>query len=582
MKYLPFLLFCILLIISQGIKAQKKVNATNFVQAATQQYFKAKAAQGYFGKLGHYRTVIPIEKQLFRRMNRDTRYSSGIFDLSEPLTILMPETGDRFQSMTITNDHHYIKKTMYEPGTYTITKEEVGSRYVQVTFRTFVNANSAEDNAEVSKLQDQIIIKQKSAGVLDIPEWDSISYVRNKKYIMGLVQDIPDSKQMYGDKEDINPIKHLIGTAAGFGGINEEHAMYLNVYPKKNDGVTPYILEVPKDVPVDAFWSISVYNDKGYFQANEFDAYSYNNISAEKNSNGSISIHLGGDPTRINYIPITPGWSYNIRMYRPRAEILNGTWIFPEAKEIPSKEIHQTNFQSILDSANLKGAILLYDPQKNTYHSNDFEWSKKGRLPASTFKIPNSIIALETGVVKDDSTLFVWDGQKRALKIWEQDLILKEAFQYSCVPCYQEIARKIGVKRMNSYLQQLEYKDMRVDTTNIDLFWLEGDSKISQWQQIDFLNRLYQYKLPVSERSNKIMKNMLLIEDQSSYKLSGKTGWAIRDGKNNGWFVGYIEVDQKVYFFATNVSPKKNFDMASFPAIRKEVTYQALRAMGIL
>lgn len=253
-----------------------------------------------------------------------------------------------------------------------------------------------------------------------------------------------------------------------------------------------------------------------------------------------------------------------------------------QKKEISSTKVYQTSFQSILDSANVRGAILLYDLQKNTYYSNDFNWAKKGRLPASTFKIPNSIIALETGVVKNDSTLFVWDGQKRAIKRWEQDLILKEAFHYSCVPCYQKVARKIGVKKMKAYLKILDYGVMQFDANNLDLFWLEGDSKISQWQQIDFLVRFYQSKLPISNRTNKIMKNMMLLEEQSSYSLSGKTGWFIRNGLNNGWFVGYMEANQKMYFFATNISPKKNFDMDRFHAIRKEITYQALQEMGIL
>ena len=113
-----------------------------------------------------------------------------------------------------------------------------------------------------------------------------------------------------------------------------------------------------------------------------------------------------------------------------------------------NKEIVKSEFQSIVDSSNVKGSILIYDLQKDLFYSNNFDWAKIGRLPASTFKIPNSIIALETKVVENDSTLFKWNGEKRAYKIWEQDLIFRNAFQYSCVPCYQEIANKIGEKRM--------------------------------------------------------------------------------------------------------------------------------------
>ncbi len=109
-------------------------------------------------------------------------------------------------------------------------------------------------------------------------------------------------------------------------------------------------------------------------------------------------------------------------------------------------------FQEILDSTKLDGAILIYDLTNDIYYSNNFDWCKKGKLPASTFKIPNSIIALETGVVKSDSTIFKWNGEPRYLKAWERDITFKEAFYYSCVPCYQEVARKIGVERMKSNL----------------------------------------------------------------------------------------------------------------------------------
>lgn len=245
-------------------------------------------------------------------------------------------------------------------------------------------------------------------------------------------------------------------------------------------------------------------------------------------------------------------------------------------------EIIVPEFQSIIDSAKVNGAILIYDLKGDKYYSNDFTWTKKGKLPASTFKITNSIIALETGVVENDSTLFKWNGEKRRIKNWEQDLIFRDAFHFSCVPCYQNIARKIGEKKMNEFLKKLDYGDMIVDSSNIDLFWLEGESIISQFRQIDFLKRLYQSKLPISERTEAIIKRMIVIEDGDDYKLSGKTGWSIRNGNNNGWFVGYIETQSETYFFATNVEPKQKFDMNMFPMIRKDVTFKAFEQMKII
>lgn len=247
----------------------------------------------------------------------------------------------------------------------------------------------------------------------------------------------------------------------------------------------------------------------------------------------------------------------------------------------PKKE-NIEEFQSILDSANLTGSILIYSLSDSIYYSNDFEWAEVGRLPASTFKITNSIIALETGVVRDDSALFVWDGKPRRLKVWEQDLVFRDAFHKSCVPCYQEIARAIGTKRMNEYLSKLDYGDMVVADTNIDVFWLEGDSKISQMQQISFLTRFYNNDLPISERTAKLMKRLMVIDETERYRISGKTGWSIRNVHNNGWFVGYLEQEGQVFFFAVNVDPNESFNMDLFPKIRSEVAMRAFEVLEIL
>lgn len=246
------------------------------------------------------------------------------------------------------------------------------------------------------------------------------------------------------------------------------------------------------------------------------------------------------------------------------------------------REIVVQEFQTILDSANVKGSVLIFDLKDNYYYSNDFEWTKQGNLPASTFKIANSIIALETGIIENEGKLFKWNGEKRRLKNWEQDLTFKEAFHFSCVPCYQEVARKIGSEKMSEYLDKFEYGNMEVDSTNIDLFWLEGASRISQFQQINFLKRFYTSELPVSKRTETIMKRMIIIEEKEAYNLSGKTGWSIRNGNNNGWFVGYVESQNRTYFFATNVEPKKQFAMNMFPMIRKSVTYKALEQIAII
>ena len=247
---------------------------------------------------------------------------------------------------------------------------------------------------------------------------------------------------------------------------------------------------------------------------------------------------------------------------------------------LSENEIVKPEFQSIIDSSNVNGSILIYDLKNDLYYSNNFDWAKTGRLPASTFKIVNSIIALETKVVENDSTLFRWNGEKRDYKIWEQDLILRDAFKYSCVPCYQEIAREIGEKRMNEYLEKLEYKDMKVNSKNIDKFWLEGDSKINQFQQIEFIKRFFKSELEISKRTQDIMKKIFFIEKYGKYNLNGKTGLSIRNGNYNGWFVGYIESEEdNNYFFATNIEPKDTLNKKSFPKLRKKITIEALNTM---
>ncbi|MEM7551495.1 MAG: class D beta-lactamase [Bacteroidota bacterium] len=254
-----------------------------------------------------------------------------------------------------------------------------------------------------------------------------------------------------------------------------------------------------------------------------------------------------------------------------------------KGKDIQGKELETTvpGLQTIIDSAMVNGAILIYDLEDDKYYSNDFIWAKKGHLPASTFKIANSIIALEAGLVENDSTLFKWNGEKRGLKNWEQDLIFRDAFHFSCVPCYQEIAKKIGVEKMIEFLNKFEYGNIKVDSSNIDSFWLEGESRISQFQQVDFLKRFYQSELPISERTAAIMKKMIVIEDNHKFKISGKTGWSVNNGNNNGWFVGYIESQNKTYFFATNLEPKEQFDMNMFLTVRKSITYKALEYLRL-
>ena len=148
---------------------------------------------------------------------------------------------------------------------------------------------------------------------------------------MALAESAGGFKNAFGQKEQVDPVRHLIGTAAGWGGNPDKDATYLGVNPAKNDGTTIHKLNVPADVPVDGFWSISLYNPEGFFQANEYNAYSLNNITATKKEDGSVAVQFGGCDGKIpNCLPIMKGWNYTVRLYRPHPEILHGSWTFPE------------------------------------------------------------------------------------------------------------------------------------------------------------------------------------------------------------------------------------------------------------
>jgi beta-lactamase class D len=151
------------------------------------------------------------------------------------------------------------------------------------------------------------------------------------------------------------------------------------------------------------------------------------------------------------------------------------------------------------------------------------------------------------------------------------------------VPCYQEVARKVGVDRMNEFIQKFNYGIITVDSTNLDSFWLRGNARITPFQQIDFLKRFQQNQLPISERTNKILKEIMILKETENYVLRGKTGWSIEGDHHNGWFVGYVESADELVFFATNVEPtSKDFDQKQFQKNRKEITYKALQEIGIL
>lgn len=316
---------------------KQKVTIDNFVRAETDNYFRIRTNDGCFGKLCHNSGPADVNHQSIIRTNRDTRYSYGIFDLNSPLTITLPDTKGRFQSMMVINEDSYIR-VFYEPGTYTLTKDNTGTRFIHITIRTLVDPNSPEDNEIVSGIQNSILVSQADPGKLEIPDWDQESLTKTRNLLLALAKDLPNSKAAFGTEWEVTQVRQLLGTAGGYGGNPEKDAIYLNFNPPKDDGETAYTLTL-KDVPVDAFWSVSLYNAKGYYEVNKYNSYNFNSITSKKNADGSITIHFGGDPNQPNFLYIMKGWNYMIRLYRPRQEILDGTWKCPELVEVkPAKK----------------------------------------------------------------------------------------------------------------------------------------------------------------------------------------------------------------------------------------------------
>jgi len=312
-------------------QAADKVTVDTFVRAETDTTMARYTAQGGFGKFLHIRGMTPVDKQNVIRMNRDTLYSAGVFDLTTPVTIVKPDRGKRYQSMQIINQDHSMLPIEQGAGTFTLTREMVGTRYAIVLLRTFADPKDPADMRDAMALQDRVQVQQTAAGTFEVPEWDGTSLETVRGALNALASTKSDTSGFFGDKEKLNPIDHLLGTAYGWGGLPKDAAVYQSGMPQLNDGKTPYTLKV-LDAPVDGFWSITVYNAKGYMEPNALNAYSVNNVTAKPNPDGSVTVHFGGDTGATNYLPITAGWNYVVRMYGPREQIVDGTWKFPDAQ----------------------------------------------------------------------------------------------------------------------------------------------------------------------------------------------------------------------------------------------------------
>ncbi len=323
--------------LSQQVQADERVTVDNFTRAETDRTMADYVKLGGFGKFYHIRKPTPLDEQKVVRMNLDTLYSFGVFDLSSPVTITLPDSGDRFMSFLAINQDHSMLPVEYAPGEFTITQEQMGTRYAILVLRTFMDSTDPEDIKKANALQDRVTVAQAAKGSFDVPKWDEASLLKVRGALAVLASTTSDTSGFFGDKDKLDRLDFLMGTAAGWGGNPKEGAMYFTYSPEQNDGKTPFSVTI-KDTPFEdkGFWSITVYGEDNYLKPNDLGVNAFSNVTAEKDPDGSITINVGGcDNGRTNCIPAEPGWNYLLRVYRPKAGVLSGEWAPPEMQ--PSK-----------------------------------------------------------------------------------------------------------------------------------------------------------------------------------------------------------------------------------------------------
>jgi beta-lactamase class D len=240
------------------------------------------------------------------------------------------------------------------------------------------------------------------------------------------------------------------------------------------------------------------------------------------------------------------------------------------------------NLAQNLQEAKSEGCFILYDLKRDRYIRYNSQHCQKRFIPASTFKIFNSLVALETKAIADENTVIAWDGvSNQSFPTWNQDQTMRTAFTRSVVWFYQDLARRIGKERMTKYIQAASYGNQDIED-KIDTFWLNGKLRISPEEQIKFLVRLYKEDLPFSPAVMQTVKDVMVIERQDNYTLRGKTGWGqdVDSMKNIGWYVGYLERDNNVYFYALNmINQETNFPMIP---TRKKILFDTFRDLQLI
>ena len=303
------------------------VNVDNFARVESDTMIaKMLPIVGGLGVFHHDRQLAPLDQQPVIRQNRDTLYSVAIVDISGGATLTIPEYGDRYLSAMVINQDHYINRVFHSAGAHHLTVDEFDTDFVIVGVRILFDPTSETDIAEVHSLQDGLAITVGAQREFVLPDTDAASHEQVRHALLELSTTMGGYSQCFGRVDEVDPVRHLVGSASGWGGLPDAEASYLGVHPGLANG--RYTMTF-RDVPADAFWSLSVYNGDGYFTSNDLGVYNVNSVFGTRNGDGSITVHLGDfDDSVPNRIPLPDGWNLLIRLYRPRLDELV-TWTAP-------------------------------------------------------------------------------------------------------------------------------------------------------------------------------------------------------------------------------------------------------------
>ncbi|SDZ25807.1 DUF1214 domain-containing protein [Herbiconiux ginsengi] len=303
------------------------VTVVNFARAESDLMFSRLAAGAGLGAWNHSRGLTPLEDQPVIRQNRDTLYSNAIVDVREGVSLTLPDAGARYVSAHVVSQDHFTSAILRDPGEHVLSRDLVGTDYAAVLVRILVDPNDPGDVAEVNRLQDGLLLDGGGTGDFPLPRYDEPSHTETRNALLTLGRGVAAYDHAFGTRTEVDPVMHLLGAAGGWGGLPEYEATYISV----DEGlpVADYGLRL-HEMPVDAFWSVSLYNAAGYFEPNALGVNSINSLTAVPDADGSVTVRFGEHPVGVpNALPIMPGWNYTLRLYRPHASVLDGTWVAP-------------------------------------------------------------------------------------------------------------------------------------------------------------------------------------------------------------------------------------------------------------